>query len=223
MKAMRTILVDDHKLVRAGIRMLLSNIPEVEVVAEANSGAEALRLIGDLHPDLVLMDIALPDTTGLKVTEKIKQEYPATKVIILSMHVNEEYVLQAMQIGASGYLLKDSSTVELDLAIKAIISGEAYLSPVVSRFIIDNYSRRTNSGDKGGPAESKGEKALSPRKREIIKLIATGCTTKEIAQKLNVSINTVDTHRVQIMRELDIHDIAGLVRYAIRMGIISSD
>jgi DNA-binding NarL/FixJ family response regulator len=216
MKPIRVLLADDHALVRAGFRALLQSLPDMEVVAEAGDGREALRLI-DLHqPDVVLMDIGMPGLNGLEAAARIVEESPHIRVIILSMHATEEYVLRALRAGAVGYLLKDAGTAELELAVRAVVRGEMYLSPAVSKHVIAEYVQRVSS-------EPNSFEQLSPRHREILQLIAEGQTTKEIAQTLGLSVKTIETYRTQLMERLDIHDIAGLVRYAIRMGLITSD
>ncbi len=216
MKAIRILVADDHTLVRAGIRELLQKIPQVEVVAEAGDGREALALVKSKLPNLVLLDIAMKSLTGLEVAERIAKDFPGVKVIILSMHANEEYVMRALRAGASGYLLKDAATAELELALKAVSAGETYLSPAISRGVIDSYLGRVEG--KQSPLDQ-----LTPRQREILQLIAEGRSTKEIAFTLNVSVKTVETHRAQLMDRLDIHDVAGLVRYAMRVGLISPE
>ena len=216
MKAIRILVADDHTLVRAGIRELLQKIPQVEVVAEAGDGREALALVKAKLPNLVLLDIAMKSLTGLEVAERIAKDFPGVKVIILSMHANEEYVMRALRAGASGYLLKDAATAELELALKAVSAGETYLSPAISRAVIDSYLGRVEG--KQSPLDQ-----LTPRQREILQLIAEGRSTKEIAFTLNVSVKTVETHRAQLMDRLDIHDVAGLVRYAMRVGLISPE
>ena len=221
MKPIKVILVDDHSLVRAGIRSLIQNISGVEVIAEANNGRDAIRLIDELIPDLVLLDIAMPELNGLEVISRISKDNLITRVIILSMHTNEEYVVQALKSGAAGYLLKDSAPNELEIAVNAVMRGETYLSPAISKHVVDNYLRRISDVS---PEKEKGPdifKQLTSRQREILQLIAEGNSTKEIANKLNVSIKTVETHRMQLMDRIGIHDVAGLVRYAIRMGIIT--
>jgi len=227
MNPLRVILVDDHNLVRAGFRSLLENIPEVEIVAEAENGYSALELIRTHKPDMVLMDIALPDITGLDVTAQVIQEYPSIKVVLLSMYDNEEYVLRALEIGAAGYLLKDADANEFELAIHAIANGKAYLSPAISSRVIESYQARVSAPKQpiNPPAASQQlvDSHLTARQREVLRLIAEGFTTKEIAQQLNLSVKTVDAHRTQLMREVNIHDIAGLVRYAIRIGLISAE
>jgi DNA-binding NarL/FixJ family response regulator len=227
MNPLRVILVDDHNLVRAGFRSLLENIPDVEIVAEAENGYSALELIRTHKPDMVLMDIALPDITGLDVTAQVIQEYPSIKVVLLSMYDNEEYVLRALEIGAAGYLLKDADANEFELAIHAIANGKAYLSPAISSRVIESYQARVSAPKRPiiPPAGSQNlvDSHLTARQREVLRLIAEGFTTKEIAQQLNLSAKTVDAHRTQLMRELNIHEIAGLVRYAIRIGLISAE
>ncbi len=215
MSLLRVLLVDDHTLLRAGMKALLHTTAatNVEVIAETGDGSEALTLIETLQPDIVLMDIAVPGLNGLEVTARSTKHFPHVRVIILSMYGNEEYVLQALRAGASGYLLKDSSTTELELAIKAVAHGEIFLSPPVSKHLVADYIRRTSS-------EPHAQDTLTPRQREVLQLIAEGHTTRQIAEALTISIKTVETHRTQLMERLDIHDIAGLVRYAIRTGIV---
>jgi len=229
MSSTRILLADDHAMFRAGIRVLLEKRAELQVVAEASDGYEALRLIETHQPHLVLMDIGMAGLNGLEAAARIAKAFPQVRVIILSMHLNEEYVMQALRAGAVGYLLKDAEPNELDLAITAVLRGETYLSPAVSKTVVDDYLRRI--GGQAGLAEpaaaSTGETrpftALTPRQREILQLIAEGRTTKEIAQILHVSVKTAEMHRTQLMDRLNIHDIAGLVRYAIRVGLVSPD
>ncbi len=215
MKPIRIILADDHTLVRAGFRALFQSIEGIEVVAEASDGREALRLIAVHQPDIILMDIAMSGLNGLEAAARVVQEFPDVRVVMLSMHANEEYVLQALRYGAMGYLLKDASVTELELAIKAVVRNETYLSPAVSKHVVE-YVQRI-----GG--EPSSLERLTARQREILQLIAEGRTTQEIAQTLNISIKTVESHRAQLMERLDIHDVAGLVRYAIRMGVVTSN
>lgn len=210
----RMLLTEDHTIVRAGIRALLENLDGVDVVGEAGDGREALRLVEQHHPDVVLMDIAMSGLNGLEATARITKEFPDVKVIILSMHASEEYVLQALRAGAAGYLLKDAGTAELEIAIRAVARDETYLSPSVSKHVVADYVRRV-----GG--ESTSLERLTRRQREILQLIAEGHSTQEIAQMLSISVKTVETHRSQLMERLDIHDVASLVRYAIRMGLIT--
>ncbi len=213
MKSIRVLLAEDHTLVRAGLCALVKTLEGVEVVAEAGDGHQTLEMVKAHYPDLVLMDIAMPGLNGLEATIRVIKEYPHVKVIILSMHANEEYVLQSLSAGARGYLLKDSGTSELELAIRAVMRGETFLSPAVSKHVIEQYVQRQE--DPQSPFQ-----ILTPRQREILQLIAEGLSTKDIARKLDLSIKTVDTHRTQLMDRLDIHEVAGLVRYAIRTGLI---
>lgn len=210
------LLADDHSLVRAGIRNLLESIPGVEVVAEAGDGRSLLKLVKEHKPRMVLLDIAMPGLNGLEVAARLSKDYPGTSVIMLSMHSNEEYVLQALRAGASGYMLKDAATAELDIAIRSVLHGKTYLSPSISKTVIDEYLDKTTS------ARSPLER-LTPRQREILQLVAEGFTTRQIAETLSVSVKTVETHRAQLMDRLGIRDVAGLVRYAIRTGLIQAD
>lgn len=214
MTSIRIMLADDHTLVRAGFRALFQSIEGIDVIAEAGDGREALRLIAVHQPDVVLMDIAMSGLNGLEAAARIVQEFPHVRVIMLSMHANEEYVLQALRAGAMGYLLKDASVTELELAIKAVVRNETYLSPAVSKHVVE-YVQRIGGG------EYSSLERLTARQREILQLIAEGRTTQEIAQMLNISVKTVESHRAQLMERLDIHDVAGLVRYAIRMGVVT--
>jgi DNA-binding NarL/FixJ family response regulator len=216
MKPTRILLADDHTLVRAGIRSLAEKMPGVEVVGEAGNGREALELIKSNRPSIVLMDIAMAGLNGLEAAARVIKDFPGVKVIILSMHANEGFVSQALRAGASGYLLKDAATTELDLALQAVSRGETYLSPAISRQVVESYLI-------GGGARPDPLAHLTSRQREILQLIAEGKSTKEIAFTLNLSVKTVETHRAQLMDRLDIHDVPGLVRYAIRVGLVSGD
>jgi DNA-binding NarL/FixJ family response regulator len=216
MSALRVVLADDHVLVRAGIRALLERLPSVEVVGEAENGREALELIQRHAPDVVLLDISMANLGGLEALPHIVKDFPAVKVVILSGYSNEEYVLRALKCGAAGYMLKDAAADELGLAIKAVAQGAIYLSPSVSRTVVESYLER--SAGQQNPAEQ-----LTKRQREILQLIAEGTNTKQIAGLLGISVKTVEAHRSQIMDRLDIHDVAGLVRYAIRTGIASAE
>lgn len=213
----RLILADDHALVRAGLRELIQKIPHVEVVAEASNGRQALEVLQAHAPDLILLDIGMKELNGLEVAERVTREHRSVKVLILSMHANEEYVLRALRAGASGYMLKDSATAELRLAIEAVLDGKTYLSPNISRNVIDSYLHRTGSGKKAALEQ------LTPRQREVLQLIAEGNSTKEIAANLNLSAKTVETHRAQLMERLNIYDVASLVRFALREGLIQPE
>jgi DNA-binding NarL/FixJ family response regulator len=212
----RVLLADDHTLVRAGIRSLLNDLPDVDVVGEASDGREALALVKLHLPDIVLMDIAMPDIGGLEATRLIRRDFTGVRVIILSMHSNEEHVLQALQAGATGYVLKASAPEELGVALNAAMNGELYLSPRVSRHVVEGYIRRVNP-------DAGSLDALTPRQRMVLRLIAEGLTNKEIAHLLSLSVKTVEAHRAQLMQRLGIRDVPGLTRFAIRNGLVSSD
>jgi DNA-binding NarL/FixJ family response regulator len=194
------------------MRSLLQDLPDVEVVAEAGDGAEALAAAERERPDVVLMDIAMKGMNGLEAAARLRERLPGVKVIILSMHTSEEYVLLALRAGAAAYLIKDSATSELELALKCVMRGETYLSPAISRQVVDGYVQRVGA--------SAGPEPLTPRQREVLKRIAEGRSTKEIAFELSLSVKTVETHRAQIMERLGIRDVAGLVRYAMRAGLV---
>jgi DNA-binding NarL/FixJ family response regulator len=213
MSTIQLVIADNHALVRAGFRSLVEELDGIEVIGEAENGRDVLQMVETLKPQIVLMDIAMPEMNGLEATARITREFPQVRVLILSMHANEEYVYQALRSGASGYLLKDSGTEELDLALRAIARGEIYLCPAVSKYVVSDYVRRL--GQDQTPLDQ-----ITPRQREILQLIAEGKSTKDIAELLYISTKTVETHRTQLMDRLDIHDIAGLVRYAIRIGLV---
>ncbi len=216
MTRIRLLLADDHHLVRTGMRAMLQSLPDIEVVGETGDGREAIELVRTHTPNIVLMDIAMPGLNGLDATTRIVKEFPHTRVLILSMHADEEYVRQALRAGAAGYLLKNAAPAELELAIRAVMRGEAWLSPAISRVVVEDYLGAR--ADDTGPLTQ-----LTPRQREILQLVAEGKTTKQIAAALAVSIKTVETHRAQLMERLGIHDVAGLVRFAIRHGLVRSD
>lgn len=213
--AARVLLVDDHALVRAGLKSLLQNIEGIEVVGEAGDGIEALAQIEALRPELVLMDIAMGEMNGLQALAVVRERHPEVKVLILSMHASEEYVLQAMRSGAAGYLLKDAATAELELAVSSVLRGETYLSPRVSRQVVEGYVQRVTAARSGDD--------LTPRQREVLRMLAEGKSTKEIAFQLHLSVKTIETHRAQIMERLEIRELAGLVRYAVRIGLVPPD
>jgi len=214
MSQVRVLLADDHTLVRAGLRKLLESIAGMEVVGEAGDGLELLALAAQLQPQLVLMDIAMPGLNGLEATARVLKESPGIRVLILSMHQNEEYVRQALRHGAVAYLLKDAAPLELELALKAVLRGETYLSPAVSKGVVSDYVHRLRN-------DVVVADPLTPRQREVLQLIAEGQSTKEIARRLDLSVKTVETHRSQLMKQLDIHEVTGLVRYAMRAGLVS--
>lgn len=216
MNSLRIVVADDHILLRDGLRNLIGTLEGVEVVGEASDGVQALELVKTLRPDLLMTDIAMPRLDGLGLTAEVTRQFPETRVIILSMHTEGGYAEGALRAGATGYLVKDSGTAEVELAIRAVARGESYLSPVVSKHIITSYNRMIDT-------KTPESNPLTPRQLEVLKLIAEGHTTKSIASRMDISVKTADTHRVQLMERLDIHDIAGLVRYAIRNRLIDQD
>lgn len=215
-KKTRILLADDHALVRAGFRSLLEKIPFVKVIAEANDGREAVELVGKHRPDIALMDIAMPKLNGLEAVARIAKEFPNTRVIVLSMYANQEYVVQAIQAGARGYLIKEAAVSELKSAIKDVMHGELYLGPTISRHVTNGYLERV--GVRYDPLAK-----LTRRQREILQLLAEGNSTKEIAFALSLSGKTVDAHRLQVMEKLHIRDLPGLVRYAMRAGLVPGE
>lgn len=216
MSTIRVLLADDHALVRNGIRMLLQKIDNVEVIAETGDGHQALALVESLRPDVALIDISMPGMNGIETVARIRTRFPETRTVILSMHEEEEFVSQALKSGALGYLLKDATPVELELAIKAVVHGETYLSPRISGIVVEKYVR-LESTDKG-PLH-----LLTDRQREVLRLLAEGQSTKQIAANLGVSIKTVETHRAMLMDRLGIRELAGLVRLAVRTGLVPGD
>jgi len=216
MAKVRVLLADDHKLFRAGIRALLRTIEEVEVVGEAADGREALRAIAAQRPDVVLMDIMMPNLNGLDAAARIGRAFPRTRVVILSMNADEDSVLKALRAGAAGYLVKTADPAELELAIRAVARGDRFLSSVVSTHVVAACVGRVDK-------EQTSLDRLTSRQREVLQLIAEGHRTKEIAAKLNITVKTAEAYRGELMRTLEIHDIASLTRYAIRAGLVSPD
>ena len=214
MEKIRILLVDDHTLVRSGIRSLLEHEPGLSVIGEAEDGRAAVRLACKLKPNVVIMDIAMPLLNGLEATRQIKIQCPDVKVLVLSMHDNEEYIRQALEAGAMGYILKDAAAQELISAIQSVYRGEAVLSPAVTRLVIEDYLRW------GGTRPQEESDSLSPREREVLQLIAEGYTNKQIAEILSISIKTVQAHRNNLMQKLDLHDRGELIKYAIQKKII---
>lgn len=216
----RVLIVDHYAMVRAGFRALLQSLEDIEVIAEAGDGETALQCVEMYQPDIVLMGIDLPEMNGLDATARLQQDFPQVRVIILSSHAEKDYVHQALRAGAMGYLLKEGTASELELAIRAIAHGTTYFSPAVSKHVMTDYMRRLEpeSSSESNPLEQ-----LTPRQLEILKLIANGKSTKEIAKTLFISVKTVESHRMHLMARLDIHEVAGLVHFAIRMGIVLLD
>ena len=212
----RLLLADDHALVRAGIRALAEKIEGVAIVAEASRGREALSLIRENRPDLVLLDITMPELNGFEVLDNLKKEFPGVRVVVLTVHDSEEYAVHAIRAGAHGFLPKSAAGSELELAIKAVMRGEFYLSP--------EFSKRAFLEHVADAAQGRSPLAeLTPRQREVLRMIAERHTTKDIARNLNISAKTVESHRAKLMERLDIHDVAGLVHYAIKTGLVRID
>jgi DNA-binding NarL/FixJ family response regulator len=212
MSPIRTIIADDHALVRAGIRALVERIPEIDVIAETGEGEEALRLSRELKPDLILLDLTMPNGGGFHVLEQVTKELPDIRVIVLTVHEAGEYAMRALREGAAGFLPKSAASIELEQAIKAVMSGEIYISAETSKRSMLDYGKGVTKRDLLA--------TLSPRQREVLRLIAEGLTTKQMAQAMEISVKTVESHRAQLMERLNIHDVAKLVRYAITVGLI---
>ncbi len=215
MSAIRVLLVEDHTLVREGIRSLLDSFKDVEVIGEAANGRDALRKTRKLAPEVVLMDISMPELNGMEATARLAKSCPDSKVLMLSMHNDEEYVAQSLRAGARGYLVKEAATRELEHAIQVLARGEVYFSNSISVDAVE----RLMADDSSGSALAQ----LTSRQREILQLIAEGCRTREIAERLSLSIKTVETHRTHLMERLGIWDVPGLVKFAIKAGLIQSD
>jgi DNA-binding NarL/FixJ family response regulator len=210
----RVLLVDDHALIRAGIRALLENAGVVEVVGESGNGRDALDLIAQLRPDVALIDLTMPGLSGFEVLKAASEKFPEVRLIVLTIHDEEEYAFRALRAGAAGYLPKSAASAELKMAIEHVMGGKKYISPTVEQKAAFEFGRITAEGPV--PLSE-----LTPRQQEVLKLIAEGHSTKSIARTLNISVKTVETHRAQLMDRLNIHDIAGLVRYAIKLGLVS--
>jgi DNA-binding NarL/FixJ family response regulator len=208
------LIVDDHTLLRDGIRAILEEQPDITVVGQAEDGREAVRLASQLRPNVVLMDIAMPLLNGLEATRQIKREHPEINVLILTMYDHEEYFRQVLEVGASGYIIKRAAASELVAAIRAVNRGEAVLSPVITRLLLEDYLQRYSKKIESDPD------ALSPREREVLQLIAEGKTSREIAEIMHLSIKTIQSHRTSLMQKLDLHDRGELIKYAIQKKII---
>jgi two-component system, NarL family, response regulator NreC len=210
MKRIRILLADDHAVVRQGFKMILAEQPDMEIVGEAGNGREALALAESLKPDIVVMDVAMPELNGIEATRRMGESVPHTRVVALSMHKDSVYVREILRAGARGYLLKDSVAADLVSAVRSVAQGEGYISPQVSNAVLDDYRRHVTN-----PIDT-----LTSREREVLQMLAEGKTNKEIAVILNLSVYTVDAHRGRIMEKLNLHSINELVRFAVRNGLI---
>jgi two-component system nitrate/nitrite response regulator NarL len=213
-KKIRLLLVDDHPVVRRGMRSCLEGIRHVEVVDEAVDGKEAVEKVKALSPDIVLMDIDMPVMNGLEATKILREEFPDTRVLILSIHTNKEYVLQIIRSGAQGYVLKDASPADLVRAIESVDSGEPFFSPDISQIVLNQYLEEAGADAAGDTVK------LTTRERQVLAMIAGGQSNKEMASELNVGVRTIETHRERVMNKLNIHSVAGLTKYAITNGIV---
>lgn len=218
MKSITVLLAEDHTIVRKGLCSLLNETKTIQVIGEAENGRITLELVENLHPDIVVMDISMPLLNGLEATRQIKKRFPETKVLILTMHVNEEYIFEIIDVGASGYIVKKAAPEELIMAIKAVAKGETFFSPSVSSKIVNKILREKNL-KKNRPFYS----PLTDREREVLQLIAEGHTNRKIADMLFISPKTVETHRSHILKKLDLHSTADVTKYAIEKGIIDTD
>jgi DNA-binding NarL/FixJ family response regulator len=216
MTAIRVVVADDHTLFRSGLRALIDGFVGITVVGEAGDGREALRLVAEHRPDVVLMDISMPDLNGLEAAAQVVRDFPEVKALVLSMHPDEAYVNRALKAGATGYLLKTASGPELEMAIRAVARGDLYLGPRVAKRVLPDYLTRRGDAEPPDAMER-----LTRRQREILQLVAEGRTSKQIAQHLGLSVKTVERHRADVMHRLDIHDIAGLVRWAVGHGLVT--
>ena len=218
MSAITIILADDHAILREGLRLILNKESEFDVVGEASDGKEIIQLVEKLNPDIVVMDITMPKLNGLEATRQIKKKFPEVGIIILTVHETEEYVYQVFQAGASGFLCKKSAHKDLVYAIRSVYEGEYFISPHVSRSVVNEYISKT-----GRHTTEDNFESLTEREREILQLIAEGHPNKIISDQLNLSIKTIETHRSNIMQKLGVHNTAGLVRFAIKKGIVGLD
>lgn len=216
MENLRIVLAEDHTILREGLRALLSADPNFEIIGEAPDGREAVRCVGKLEPDLLLIDLSMPRMSGMDAIREIKKHFPEIKIIALTVHKTEEYLLTTLQAGADGYVLKDATHGELVLAIKNVMRGKSYLSPGVSEKVIEGYLEGKESNRSRSPWES-----LSQREREVLKLIAEGYKNKEIAEDLCISLKTVEKHRANLMKKLDLHNAAALTVYAMQKGLVN--
>lgn len=216
MRKIRILLADDHRLMRSGLRVLLEQQEDLTIVGEASDGREAVALAGSQKPDVLVMDIGMPSLNGIEAAGQITQSRPEIAIVMLSMHSDESYVLRALKAGAKGYLLKDSAEADLIRAVHAVAEGKSFFSPAVSKVLLDDYVRKLKRSGTEDPYD-----LLTPREREVLQLVAEGKSNKDVAQLLNLSVYTVETHRSNIMEKLNLHGVPELILYAVRKGIIS--
>ena len=219
MKKARVLLVDDHAVLRQGLKVLLSQEADIQVVGEAENGREALERIAELQPNVVVTDISMPGLNGIETTRQLRRQYPEIKVVVLSMHADEEYVFQVLNAGAAGYVLKQSDSIEILTAIRAVLADGSFLSPMISQTVIDGYIRNARNQD-----EQQDELTLlTPREREVLQLLAEGLSNREIAAQLSISVKTVETHRSNMMNKLEVKNKTELIKYALRRGWATLD
>lgn len=212
--SINVMLADDHDLVRAAMRMMLESFKDVHIVAEVGKIAEIVPAVLEYKPDILLLDLGFPDGSGVETAKVVLEQAPDTRVLVFSMYAKEEYVRDTLKLGVSGYLLKESAASELEISIRSVAAGEIYLSPAISRQVVKGFVSKDEQSGK--------EDLLTPRQNEILRCVASGQSSKQVARELGISIKTVEAHRAEIMRRLQVHDVSGMVRYAIRTGLISA-
>jgi DNA-binding NarL/FixJ family response regulator len=211
----KVLLADDHTLVREGLRSLIAREPDMTIIGEASTGRLAVQLVRERHPDIVVMDVAMPDLNGIEATRQILAKHPEVKVIGLSMHSDRRYVMEMLKVGAAGYLLKDCAFEELAISVRTVYANQIYLSPKIANLVLKDYVHWLKKSD------ASVYSILTTREREVLQLLAEGKTTKQTATALKISIKTVETHRQQVMHKLDVHSVADLTKYAVREGLVS--
>ena len=216
MSTIRVLLADDHKMIRAGLRLVLEQQPDVAVVGEADDGRQAVAQAAEMKPQVVVMDVGMPNLNGIEAAAQIKEAQPETSIVMLSMHSDEGYILRALRAGATGYILKDSAEADLVAAVRAVAEGKSFFSPKVSKILLEDYMRKLR---KTGAEDSYD--LLSAREREILQLVAEGKSSKEVANLLHLSVYTVETHRANIMQKLNLRGMPELILYAVRKGIVA--
>jgi two-component system response regulator NreC len=216
MSRIRLMLADDHAVIRAGLRLVLERQPDFDVLGEAADGREAVAKAAELRPDVAVLDLAMPNLNGIEATRQITSSVPGVQIVVLSMHSDEEYVLRALKAGARAYVLKEAGEADLIAAVRAVHSGKSFFSPAVSRVLVEDYVRQLQDRDLEDSYD-----LLTPREREILQLVAEGKSNKDIANTLNLSVYTVETHRGNLMEKLNLHSVPELILYAVRKGVIS--